>query len=330
MPTLLSLLLLISSLSFAKEKTSNKSNEEVIAIDSVVVYGIQKGPGLWKVSNGENTLWILGTLSPLPKRMKWESLEVEMVINDSQAYLVPPSVTADIGFFQGLSLATSAIGIKKNPDKKKLKDVVPAEIYARWLVLKKKYLGRNSKIEKSRPIFASSKLFDKAITKIGLTHNTKIEKKVRKLAKKSKLKFIRPTIKIDLNEPKSAIKKFKKTDISDLECFYKTLERLEGDLNIMRLRANAWARGDVTELKQLTFVNQNKSCISAILSNDIAKDMGIEDIQQRLRNLWLKNAKDALNTNKSTFAILPISSLLSENSYLKSLAEFGFQIKDPK
>ena len=327
MRLLLSLLVLFSIQSIAKEKSKV---EDVVEIDSIVVYGIRSGPSLWKVSNGENTLWILGTLSPLPKKMIWESLEVEMVINDSQAYILPPSVSADVGFFKGLSLAASAIGIKKNPDKRKLKEVVPADIYERWLVLKQKYLGNDRGIEKTRPIFASSKLFDKAIHKIGLTFNTKVEKKVRKLAKKNKLEFIHPNIKIDLNKPKAAIKKFKKTEISDLECFTKTLDRLEGDLNIMRLRANAWATGDILELKQLNTPNQNKSCVSAILNNDIAKDVGMENIQQKLRDIWLQKAIKALTENKSTLAILPISHLLGDKSYLDYLAVEGYTVVEPK
>jgi uncharacterized protein YbaP (TraB family) len=285
---------------------------------------------MWKVTKGENTLWILGTLSPLPKKMVWESLQVEMVLHDSQAYLLPPSVTADVGFFQGISLASSAIGIKKNPGKKKLKDVLPDDIYARWLVLKEKYLGNNRKIEKSRPIFAAAKLFDKAINKIGLTYNTKVEKKVRKPAKKNKLEFIRPTLKIELNKPKAALKKFKKSDISDQECFIKTLDRLEGDINNMRLRANAWAMGNIAKLQELTFPDQNKSCTSAILNNDIAKDVGMDNIKERVRMLWLEKAKESLNANKSTFAILSISNLLSEDGYLDSLAAEGYLIKSPK
>ena len=326
MRIILMVFLVISFQSFSK----GRAKEDVVAIDSVVVYGVQSGPGLWKVSNGDNTLWILGTLDPLPKKMKWESLEVEMVIIDSQAYLLPPSVTADIGFFQGLSLASSAIGIKKNPNKKNLKDVLPADIYKRWSDLKEKYIGRSRKIEKYRPIFAATKLFDEAIEKIGLTYNTKVEKKVKKMAKKNKLEFIRPVIKTNLNNPKAAIKKFKKSDLSDLECFTKVLDRLDVDIDNMRLRANAWATGNVKQLKTLTFPDQNEPCTAAILENDLAKNFGLENIEERLRNLWIEKANESLNKYKSTFAILSIDSLLKENGYLTALAKEGYTIKEPK
>src|SRR5687768_1077919 len=39
-------------------------------LDTVVVSGKQPGPGLWKVSNDDHVMWVLGTISPLPKRME--------------------------------------------------------------------------------------------------------------------------------------------------------------------------------------------------------------------------------------------------------------------
>lgn len=304
--------------------------QEIYPIEEVVAYGVRPGPELWKVSNGENILWVLGTLSPLPKKMHWQSSLVEAVIERSQALILPPNVTADVGFFQGLSLATSAIGVKKNPDKQKLKDVLPVDIYERWLVLKAKYMGNDRGVEKVRPIFASGKLFDKAIGKIGLTYNTKVTKKVRKIAKRNKLEFIKPIIKIELNKPKSSIKKFKKTQISDLECFIKTLDRLEGDLTVMSQRAYAWAVGDVAKIKDLQSPDQNKACTAAILNNEIVKDMGMSDIRSRLRKIWIDEALMALSKNKETFAILPIYNLLGDESYLLDLANKGFTVDIPK
>ena len=203
------LLLTLSYQVFANEKTSN-NNQNNKDVEQVIVYGVRPGPELWKVSDGENELWVLGTMALLPKKMVWHSELVEAVIENSQTMLLPPTADADIGFFKSLSLMTSIIGIKKNPDGKKLKDVVPKDLYARWLVLKKKYMGRDAGIEKTRPIFASQELFYKAIKKTGLVSDTKVKKKVLKLAKKNKLEFITPTLNIEIVKPKAAIKNLKK------------------------------------------------------------------------------------------------------------------------
>ena len=323
------LLLTLSFQVFANENTSN-NNQNNKDVEQVIVYGVRPGPELWKVTDGENELWVLGTMALLPKKMVWHSELVEAVIENSQTMLLPPTADADIGFFKSLSLMTSIIGIKKNPDGKKLKDVVPKDLYARWLVLKKKYMGRDAGIEKTRPIFASQELFYKAIKKTGLVSDTKVKKKVLKLAKKNKLEFITPTLNIEIVKPKAAIKKFKKTEISDLECFSKTLDRLEGDLQVMLLRANAWANGDILTIKELKYPDQNKACGNAFLNSDVVQDTGMKDIVPRLREVWLETAIKSLKENKSTFAILPISNLIGSDSYLNFLADKGYTVIVPK
>jgi uncharacterized protein YbaP (TraB family) len=242
---ILFIFLTILSLQLVPIQSQANNESEIIALKRVMVVGRVPGPDLWKVTNGENVLWILGTLSPLPKKLDWNSAPIKEVIESSQALLLPPAVNAELGFFKSLSLARSAIGIKKNPQKRKLVEVLPYDLYMRWLKLKEKYMGDNKSIEKVRPIFASQKLFAKAIKKTGLKSGSEIEKTVRKHAKKSKLEMIQPEITIDLNNPKKALKKFKKTEIDVLECLTKLLDRLETELNAMRFRAIAWSYVDI-------------------------------------------------------------------------------------
>lgn len=67
----------------------------VVDLEAMVVRGVQPGPGLWKVSKGDHVLWILGTQSPLPKRLQWQSSEVETIIGQSQQVLMAPTVQLD-------------------------------------------------------------------------------------------------------------------------------------------------------------------------------------------------------------------------------------------
>ncbi|RBC26751.1 TraB/GumN family protein, partial [Xanthomonas oryzae pv. oryzae] len=69
----------------------------VVDLEAMVVRGVQPGPGLWKVSKGEHVLWILGTQSPLRKRLQWQSTEVETSIGQSQQVLMAPSIALDVG-----------------------------------------------------------------------------------------------------------------------------------------------------------------------------------------------------------------------------------------
>ncbi len=207
--------------------------------------------------------------------------------------------------------------------------MVPDDLYARWLVLKKQYMGSSKSVEKNRPIFAIQKLFDKALNKSGLTRNTGITKKLRKVAKRNKIELVQPEIVVELDQPKSALKKFKKTEINDLECFTKTMERIETDLSDMQLRAVAWSYGDIDTIKALPYVDDIQACTAVLLNSELAKDVGMTDIRSRLRAVWFDAAKTSLINNKTTFAVLPMAQLLNEGNILNDFASAGFTIEAP-
>src|SRR6185312_14696599 len=79
---------------------------DVPLLAPVVVSGVVPGPGLWRVSKGDHVLWVLGTLSPLPGHIQWESREVAQVLAQSKQVLLEPKIKlkADVGFFGKLFL----------------------------------------------------------------------------------------------------------------------------------------------------------------------------------------------------------------------------------
>ena len=298
-------------------------------MEEVLVVGQQSGPSLWKVSRGEHVLWILGTHSPLPKRMSWRADEVVKTIAQSQELLTGETVTANVGFFRGMTLLPSLIGIRKNPGGAKLSAMVPADLYARWLVLKGKYLPDDDAAESWRPIFAAFELYSKAIEATGLTWNRDVAKAVLRAAKKSALKITTPTYAMKLVKPRALIKEFKAAELTDLQCFARTLDRLETDLGQMRARANAWARGDVDALRRLTGVEQASACIDAVLKAQFAAERGFADIPARLEALWLAAAEKALANNASTFAILPVGEILRADGKVAKLRQKGYTVEEP-
>ena len=73
------------------EPASTPDPAPIRDLETLVVHGVQPGPGLWKVSKDDHVLWILGTASPLPDRIQWQSGEVEAIVARSQQVLLPPS-----------------------------------------------------------------------------------------------------------------------------------------------------------------------------------------------------------------------------------------------
>lgn len=323
--------LLVSSLLVATPAFCEPPPADIAQMDAIVVSGARPGPGLWKVSRDGHALWVLGTLSPLPKGMQWKSGETEAVIARSQAVLDSPQVGIDakLGFFGKLALLPSLIGLRNNPDGARLQAVVPPDLYARWSVLKKKYIGRNGTVEKWRPLFAALRLYEAAIDRSGLVGSGVVRKT---LAAASRRAGIAPTpvrVAIEIEDPKAALKAFKRAPVDDLDCFRKTLDRIDTDLASMTVRANAWATGDLDALRRLAYTDQMTACEAAISQTQVARSRGITDMDARIEQAWTQAATSALAKNATTFATLPMRHVLGPGNYLDRLRAQGCMVESP-
>jgi hypothetical protein len=298
---------------------------------TVVVEGRRPGPGVWKVSKGDHVMWVFGVYAPLPQKMEWDAARVERLVGKSQEVLTLPGARMGIGFFRGLTLLPTAIGIDKNPDGATLQDVLPADVYARWQVLKGKYIGENDGIERRRPIFVADTLMGAGLAKSGLTRNTGVEEQIAKTAKREKVKITSTALNVEVDDPRSLMKEFKKSQVEDVACFTKTLERLEGDIDAMRVRANAWANGNIAEISSLDYAERDKACNDAIFNSEFAKKSpALQHLPERMRANWMTVAEKALADNTSTFALLPMKSVIGPHSYLADLEAKGYTVESPK
>lgn len=298
---------------------------------TVVVEGRRPGPGVWKVSKGTHVMWVFGLYSPLPQKMEWDASRVERLVAKSQEVLSPPVAKAHIGFFRGLTALPSLIGIKRNPDDAVLHDVVPPDVYDHWTVLKAKYIGNDDGIEHYRPVFAGEELLLAGLKKSGLSYGGDVLDTIQDIAKKNKVKLSDTGYDVMLDDPRKLVRDFKNSQVDDLVCFTKTLDTLDTDLESMRVRANAWANGDIAEIRGLNFAERRDACLDAVLNSSIAKDAAaLRQMRERLRVSWLKTAEKALANNTATFAVLDIQDIVGPTSYLAGLQAKGYAVESPR
>jgi len=323
----------ISALALCLLAASAWAQEEAQAPESetVVITGQRPGPGLWKVSKGEHVMYVFGDYSPLPIKMEWRSGEVESIIAKSQEFLSKPSFGISVGWWGGIKMLPFAIGVKDNPNGGKLIDVLPAETYDRWQTLKTKYIGKNDGIERERPMFAADTLYRQGLEKNGLTTRTDVYAKLDKLAKQYKVKITSSNVETELESPSQALRAFKNSPGTDVLCFARTVERLESDLDAMRVRANAWAVGDMSKITSLSFADREAACTDAILNNDAFKaNEKLVQAKETMRKNWLANAERALEANSSTFAVLSLAQLLDPKGPLAELQAKGYKVEAPE
>lgn len=307
---------------------------QVVDMDAVVVTGVQPGPGMWRATRDGHTLYILGTQSPLPRGMTWDADEARDVLAQAGAVLGSPGVTinADVGFFRGLTLAPSAFKAMKNPDGQTLDQVLPPEIYARWSVLKQRYLGRDRGVEKKRPLIAVYELYKAALERNGLREGGVVGPVIDKALKERDLERTSTLLALKIDDPRQAIADFRKEELKpeDLACFSGTLDIIERDLPQIVARANAWAVGDLDALRTMpSGRNQLLACLSAWTQTETARKRGLVDIDVRVRDSWMSAVDKAVAAHPVTFGTVSIDELLRDNGYLAELQRRGYRIQAP-
>ena len=307
---------------------------EPATVPSILVVGQRPGPALWKVSKGDHVLWIFASYTPLPKQMDWRSQQLETVLANSQELLGTPGTVISVGWGSSLNMITALpflAGAKKNVDGARLQDQVPADVYARWTVLKQKYIGNDAGIEEERPVFAAETLSAKARAAIGMDGGSAVTKRIYELGKNWKIPITETSVKVPLENPRETLRDFKKSRLDDVACFTQTIDRLEEDLDMLRRRADAWAMGDIPMLRKLDVPDEKIACNAVFVDSKWMSGVkGGADLRPRVKAAWLAAADKSLAANRSTLAVLSMSELTSTDGMLAALRAKGYQIDEPE
>ena len=291
-------------------------------IEEIVVIGKRPGPPLWKVTNGDNVLWIFGTLHPLPKSLEWDSESVEWIISQSREYLTPPNVQVlEINPLKAFSLVRKFNKIRKNPKGETLQDVLPPETHARFLEVKALYAPDNDEILKLSPAWAAEELFKEALDSLGLTGGGNIYKSIKKIARKNRIKITKTDAHERLDS-KQLFQDWRNIPFeTELACFKDTIGAINSDLQGAIERAFAWADGDAGLLKELQYPDLEPGC------GTVSSSAQVNRLINQARLQWLNSAERALRENDVTFASLPIRELIHAEGFLEELRKKGYAIR---
>lgn len=300
-------------------------------LEAVTVSGEQPGPGLWKVTRGDHTLLILGTLSPIPRDVTWKTDQIEDALAHAGELILPPKVEIkpNVGFFGRLALLPSLIGVRNAPDGATLRETVPADVYQRWLAVKARYIGDENKVERYRPIFAAVELYKQAVKKAGLRKSGDITRTVIDLATRHGVKQVPVPYTLLVDDPRSVVKEFKRSTLDDVSCFTQSVDNIDAQLADMTRRANAWATGDIVGLRDDRRAKQLRTCLDAITEGGAAQRAGIADVPREVRTRWLAAVDGAMASTPQSVAIVPIDDLLGDDGYLAALKAKGYTVESP-
>jgi uncharacterized protein YbaP (TraB family) len=213
----------------------------------------------------------------------------------------------------------------RNVEGKTLEDVLPNELYRRFVELNRQFGGGSDK--QLRPYVAASGLTDKALRKLKLTSDGGIEKSLQRLARKHRVKFRSLGVFVD---DKSVREMMKQLDAipreQDIPCAQVRMDQLESVLKEAVVRTNAWARGDIATLRQsLGVVDEEPDACAAFFDSQ----KGFRDAALAAYTQGEAALREALRNNRSTLAMIPIGELFHARGILARFRADGYEVEEP-
>ena len=288
-------------------------------LDEMVVTSERTGPGLWHVHRGSAQVWILGSMSPLPRGITWRSKQVEQILDSTNQVLVQKPF--EIGIARILWLLITERSLLMVGGGRRLKDVLPADLHARFAVQRAKFTNEPNKWERFRPLIAAAFLQQDAFHSVGLSGRLDIGASMRTLAKKHHVRV--EEIKIaGVSDVLEALKTL--PPATENACVKASLATTESGLPRLVDRAQAWANGNVELIEKLPEPPEVDACRAALDSAS-----GSADLISLMRRTWLGILEKYLQSGGVTVAVVNIDLLLEHGGLLDELRAKGYEVEAP-
>jgi len=298
---------------------SSRADEPPPSLDEIIVTGERAGPGLWHVQRGAAQLWIFGTLSPLPKDMTWRSQQLEGVLDHTDQLLVAKPL--EVGVARAVWLMLTQRELFMLGHGRKLKDALPADLYARFAAQRAKFAKDPDKWEKYRPIIAAAFLEEDALHEVGLSTRLDLAEEVRKLARKHRVRIEEFKV-AGLHDVLDALKTL--PPATENKCVAASLATIESGLPRLIDRARAWTTGDIERIQGQPEAQEVAACREAV-----TVDPGAGDLLALLRKTWLDNMERHLQNGGVTLAVVNTDMLIETGGFLDDLRARGYTVEAP-
>jgi uncharacterized protein YbaP (TraB family) len=288
-------------------------------LEEIVVTAERTGPGMWHVHRGAASVWLLGSISPLPRDITWRSKQVESVLESTSQVLVQKPLEISVPRILWMLIADRKLLMVGGG--KKLKDVLPPDLHARFAA-QRSQVGENSdKWERYRPIIAAAFLQQAAFHQVNLSMRLDLGAALRVLAKKHGVRI--EEIKVaGVSDMLEALKTMPAK--TELTCVEASLSTVESGLPRLVERAQAWASGNVERIANMPELKEVDACRNAL---DDGK--GAVDVIGRIRQTWLDSVEKYLRSAGTTIAVVNLDLLLERGGLLDQLQAKGYEIDAP-
>jgi uncharacterized protein YbaP (TraB family) len=288
-------------------------------VDEIVVTAERAGPGMWHVHRGAANVWILGSISPLPHDITWRSKQVETVLESTSQVLVQKPLEISIPRILWMLIADRKYLMVGGG--KRLKDVLPPDLYRRFAAQRSNVGEDADKWERYRPIIAVAFLQRDAFHQVNLSMRLDLGAALRTLAKKHGVRIEEVRV-AGVSDMLEALKTMPAA--TERTCVEASLTTIESGLPRLVDRAQAWAVGNVERIENLPELKDVDACRTAL---DAGK--GALDVIGRIRQTWLENIEKYLRSAGTTIAVVNLDMLLERGGLLDALRAKGYEVDPP-
>jgi hypothetical protein len=283
---------------------------DAVLVEELVVVARDRGPAWWAVSNGTNTVYVLGAPSLAPKRTPWDLITLQRRLNGANAVILPFQ-EVKVHLAGSLGAAWNLMRLRTSRPFEESLD--PAD-RARFAAAREK-IGQPAGRYKTNNALAAGLLLAGDYRDHSNLTNADTAKVVRAYAQMAKVPVVQKSYDIGplmgaiIRTPKPAAR----------ACLEAVLEQVEAGPGATVAAARAWAQGDTPGA--LDNERTYERCINMV--------PGAQTFDARTKADQVSAIEKALKTPGHAIAVVQLRPLLAQGGVLDQLRAKGYEVKTP-
>ncbi|HEY0302803.1 MAG TPA: TraB/GumN family protein [Rhizomicrobium sp.] len=283
-------------------------------VETVVVRA-NPGQPLWHIVKGNSEVWIVGTVSPVPKDLAWDRNELTTLLKGAKALLLPPKASVDL--VEGLWFYMWHMDTLEQPDGQTLEGSLAEPLRSRFVAARTRAKQEADRYEKYLPAVAALMLESDYLKSVDFSYREP-QRTIEALARRAGVP-VRTIADYPAMDMVHEVPRM--SPAAHRLCVENALSDIDTYGAHGAAAAEAWAVGDLDGIK----ANYSESRLDACLSQNAAylalRERGIRDETNAIIGALARPGK--------AIAVIPMGFFLRKGGVLERLQAAGLTVTGP-
>jgi uncharacterized protein YbaP (TraB family) len=293
----------------APAASANAPDPDAVLVEELVVVAPDRGPAWWSVSNGSNTVYVLGAPSLAPIRTPWDTTKLERRLRGANAVILPE--TMKVGTIGSLGSAWNYLRLRASSPFEQSLD--PAT-RARFVAAREK-VGQPAKRYATRNALAAGLL----LAGDYRDHNRLTTADTTKVVKVYAQKAGAPVVQRNYSVGPLLGQVIRTPPAAGRACLEAVMDQAEAGPGVTAAAARAWADGNT--VGALDNERTYERCIALV--------PGAAAFDARVKADQVAAIEAALRKPGHAVAVVQLRPLLAQGGVLDQLRAKGYEVRTP-